>query len=359
MPGSSKKELLIYQVVSMKHPSVKKVGGEFAIDPSTLNLFANYTPKQDLIMYSSGRSALMVILHYVGKLKRKTIHVPYYICPSVIDTCKKTGFLIKFYELKEDNFLFPLDYLPNVKFEESILTVNYFGFTDDNIIIKTIKSIRPDIFTISDQVQSFWTLYSSKADFSFTSLRKHFAIPDGALIHTNVEIFTQDKDLKASNSYNKKLLGSIFKFLELDDELYLKFFKEGEVELAKEEEPTQSSIISKYLFEKIINIENIARKRKENNKLIYEMGKMKGINFIFPYNESTIPLNVPILVKNRNDVRNRLAQNNIFLPVHWPLTDYNSISEISRLMAINSLSLLVDQRISANDIERQIECLTG
>ncbi|HBX50601.1 MAG: hypothetical protein A2W98_01140 [Bacteroidetes bacterium GWF2_33_38] len=333
-----------------------KIGGEFDINPNILEGYPDYTPNNNTYLYSSGRSALMAILKQVSTYGKSIIHIPYYICPSVVFACEKAGFDVKFYEL-DKNYLFPLEYLTNIRINDVVLTVNYFGFVDDNPTILEIRNLRPDITIISDQVQSFWTYDKTEADFSFTSLRKHFPIPDGALIYSKNQPIELKFSLKESFFYKNKLIGSLLKNQSLPDNIYLKFFEDAELELDIEKEPLKASKLSHFLYEKI-DFEKIRTKRNENYKYTYEIGLQFGLNFMFSYNDSVTPLNVPILLNNRDHVRKKIMNNNIFLPIHWTQSNYNICSDTAKRIGINELSLVIDQRYSKEEIYYQIEIIS-
>ncbi|MHC1703456.1 MAG: hypothetical protein AB9846_06065 [Tenuifilaceae bacterium] len=332
-----------------------KIGGEFEIDPIVLSDYPNFVPNKDILMFSSGRGALVFILKLINQSVNKTIHIPYYICPSVVDACKKGGFNIRFYELNS-SFLLPLDYLSNINKYDVLLTVNYFGFIDDNPTIFKVKNLRPDITIISDQVQSFWTYSKTEADFSFTSLRKHFPLPEGALVYTKDNKICFDNALPESYFYKTKLIASFLKYQGLPDSLYLKFFDEGEKELINEQTLSKASLLTQYLFGKI-NFEYVQKRRRENYKLVYKLGLELNLNFLFSYNEKITPLNVPILVKNRDKIRKQLMGYNIFLPVHWMMSDYNQESIFVKKIHQEELSLVIDHRYSDVTIGYQLDML--
>ena len=329
-----------------------KIGGEFEINPKDLNGIWDFHPESDSFLFSSGRSALKAILEFISRVKPKIIYIPYYICPSVVSTCMQAGYTIKFYELDND-FLFPIDDLEKINKNATLLTVNYFGFVDDNNIIKKIKKDRPDITIISDQVQSFWTYKNTCADFSFTSLRKHFATPDGALVFSKNGNWRPDKQIETNNFYWPKLMASLLKFQKDNDEIYLKLFEEGEKLLDAESKITQGSKYAKYFFTNA-NLDLIRKRRLRNTKRVYELGNKIGLNFVFRYNEKTVPLSVPVFIKNRDEVRKKLFNKNIFLPVHWPINQFNEKSKISKKLAKNSISLVIDQRYNLNHMEYQL-----
>lgn len=340
----------------MKHSDFIKIGGEFEIDPHVFDGLEDYRLSNDYFLYSNGSSALKAILNHI-KTGGATpvIHLPYYICHNVVNACLITGFNVFFYE-PDENFLFPTDYLIKIKRDEALLTVNYFGFIDDNISIESVKTLRPDITCISDQVQSFWNYKSSKADYSFTSLRKHFAVPGGALIHSKERKIEPDFKLPEAHYIKDKLIGSFLKYLSLPDRVYLQFFEDGEDKLVRDEKISKAPSFTYYLYD-CIDIQSSIVRRKENCKLIYEIGSSYGLSFLFPFSEDVIPLNVPITLENRDKVRKKLMSQNIFLPVHWPIGEYNILSPLSQRMAHNELSLIVDQRYSSQDIENELKSL--
>ncbi|MCD4731453.1 MAG: hypothetical protein K8R74_12680 [Bacteroidales bacterium] len=332
-----------------------KIGGEFEVDPKVLCGFGSFTLDQEQILFSSGRSALMAILNYLGNIKTKTIYIPYYICKSVVTSCLNMGYRIEFYELTDD-YTFPLELLPDVEKNASILLVNYFGFVDVEKIIKTIKKNRPDICTIYDNVQSFWTYKNTIADFSFTSLRKHFATPDGALVFSNLPGFRYKMNLKENSFYWPKFIGALLKTEKIDDSLYLHFFKEGERLLDEDNEITASSKLAQFILSST-DFEEIKRRRFNNTKLVYEIGNEFGIDFMFEFSEKVIPLVVPIFVKNRDEIRKRLFNKKVFLPIHWPEEEFNKTVARTREIANSELSLVIDQRYSEEEMKYQMEML--
>lgn len=331
-----------------------KIGGEFDINPDLIKDFEKFDDSIDYFLYSSGRAALMKILKII-KTNTKTkslIYLPYYICSSVVEACKKQKYNIKFYELDE-NFLFNIDDIEKIEKNSAFLTLNYFGFVNDNYVVQNIKNLRPDITTISDNVQSLGQCHKSIADFSFTSLRKHIPVPDGALIYCKGILVKPEKHLSENSFFNSKLLGSIAKYNNEKDHIYLNHFEEGEKLLASEKEITKASRFSEYTYQNY-DFKKYNDKREENYLKIYELGSKIGLNFIFPYSKGIVPLCVPILLENRNDIRKKLFKRNIFLPIHWSLDYYNENSELSNKMAKHELSLLIDHRYSLNEIEYQL-----
>lgn len=339
----------------MKDSEIFRIGGEFEIDPKTLETFNKDCVEENVYLYSHGCSALRGILDHLLLQGKKVIHLPYYICVSVVNTCMKAGFDVLFYELTDD-FLFPFDYIDNINANDVLLTVNYFGFIDDNDVIRRIKSVRSDITFISDHVQSYWTYKNSEADYSFTSLRKHFAIPGGALVYCKHTTIKANQNIEEAQFFKNKLIGSFLKHLQLPDSVYLDFFEEGEKELDEENKILKAPALVQHLYNNI-PFDSVSHRRKQNHRMVYEFGNLYGLEFLFSFKEGTIPLNIPIIIKNRDVVRKRLMAKNIFLPVHWPIQEFNILSKVANRMSANELSLVIDQRYQSSTIEYQLESL--
>jgi hypothetical protein len=342
----------------MNQPSNKeqiKIGGEFDISINLLSEYLFSPPHNNEIIYSSGRSALMVILKHLSLCAKTTVYLPYYICKATVNSCLNIGFQIEFYELNS-KYDFALEFLSEIKPNAIVMIVNYFGFTNSKIIIDKIKNERPDITTISDEVLSFWTYQDSNADFSFTSVRKHLPSPDGAYVKSNIPNFINSISLKENDFFLPKMVASILKNERVIDSHFLQLFEDGEKLLDKNNKPTKGTNFSKFLLN-TLNLNEIKRKRIRNAKVIYELGNQMGLNFMFDYAENITPMVVPVLVKSRNEVRNKLKNKNIFLPVHWPLEDFNNFSHQTKRICNHELSLIIDQRYSEEHMVYQMDNL--
>ena len=102
-----------------------------------------------------------------------------------------------------------------------------------------------------------------------------------------------------------------------------------------------------------MNLQSIIKQRKENVKVIYEkLQKKEDIQFLInDFNENDVLLFVHIMLEKdkRNSLRKYLIENEIYLPIHWPLE--NKLNNIID----NELSLICDQRYSKNEIAEYID----
>jgi len=334
-----------------------KIGGEFQINPELLINLRSDEAYAKSLMFANGRSALMYIISQLTKdNKKRVIHIPYYICKSVYLVLSKTNLEIRFYDLNE-NFVFQKNYAVQIASNDILLLVNYFGFTNNSETIKYIKKHDNSIVVIEDCVQAFFEQEKSIADYTFTSYRKFFATPDGASVSTpELNISISSKEFPTNEFYLHKLLGGVLKHAEIENETYLEFFKKGEEIIDSEANITLISLVGKYLVEQE-DYCAVMQQRKNNTKILYELGKKAKINFVFDYNPFAIPLCVPILLNNRDRIRKELFKNGIYLPVHWGIEAYNECSEFCSFNSKHIISLIIDQRYSQIEIEREMNII--
>lgn len=322
------------------------IGGEFAIDSEKLSK----SNKKEL-QYSTGRSVLYSILMHIGNGFGRIL-LPNYLCDSITQTVIDTGWTYDFYQVDEslhiqiDSCLFENGY-------NAILLINYFGMINLVEDIKTIREKKPELIIIEDDVQAYYSLNSSSADYSFTSLRKWFPCPDGALLHTCG--FKSIKPcIKNENKWSQyKLAGNILKSQSdyIDDALSLSLLDKGEA-LLTDEYLSPCSDASQYIFANL-DLEKIADKRKQNAEIIHEELERLCIKHL--YSDNCVPLFVPIFVENRDILRKTFFSKQIYTPKHWPKVT-NTLNGNNILYDVE-LSLICDQRYGTDDILRQISVL--
>lgn len=335
----------------------KVIGGEFELINEKRNI-NNLSLNKDYI-YSSGRDALYNILIYLKTTGIKHhIFLPDYICDSVYNTCFMAGFEYSFYPINEDLTT------SSKKIKESltkgvILFVNYFGIIDNQQAISQIKKDFPDITIILDNVQAAYKMEEkTEADFCFTSLRKSFPLPDGAIVKTNGAKLKQYNQTAKFSEY--KIAASFLKRHRksgyYSDDLYLELYQKGEKLINTD----INKAPSKFTIEKWqnIDIERFGLLRKRNTKVILEGLSELGISPITHIHEDDIPLFIPITVNDRDKLRRTMFAQNIFLPIHWPINDEmrNKMPHGS-YFSDHELSIIVDQRYTEDDMNRILQVL--
>ena len=126
----------------------------------------------------------------------------------------------------------------------------------------------------------------------------------------------------------------------------MELFEKGENLIDSELECGMSRIAEKLYS--IVDEERVKVRRLNNARyLIDELGK-KSIRPILPLLEDHVPLFIPIYIENRDEVRRRMFQQDVFCPVHWPLEGMPIKRGAD--MAKHELSLIVDQRFNVQDM---------
>ncbi len=303
--------------------------------------------------YSSGRAALYHILMSIADgysaSTRQRIFIPQYICHAVPDTAARTGMEICRYPLTV-NMEPQLDYT-QLRADDILLIVNYFGLMNTCSMIESIHRAAPTVTVIEDDVQALYVyLKGAGAEFAFTSLRKWFAVPDGGAARPSSRLTSADAECHYATL---KLAGMKLKQHRradgTDDERYLQLLRQGEVGINADIHSRMSDAALETL--RHIDIRSAARLRRRNAEYLYEGLYHAGITPLLPLVDDVVPLFVPILLEKRDLMRRRLFSRNIFCPVHWPeCTDFSP--------ANHELSLIIDQRYSIADMQRQLRILT-
>lgn len=331
------------------------IGGEFE-----LNAVPEVEPRlSGYYGYASGRTALYQILKFI-KLTTFKVWLPDWLCESMIDAVRQSGLPYGFYRLgynlRMDVMAFVEENKP-ISEHDVIVFVNYFGLVNVNRTIEELRKLKVYSVIVEDDVQALFSFFYDNhlADYRFTSLRKSIAAPDGGLVRTENEM----PSVKAPNTFvEHKLQGALIKGAaneNTDDEDYLKPFELGEELIEQNYESVMSDEAARIFA--ATDLDFVASRRKENAcYLVAELSKL-GIEPLLPIRSDCVPLFVPILIENRNEIRRELRRKGIFCPVHWPLRDDMQQLPMGRLMAEKELSLVVDQRYTIEDMQSIVEVL--
>ena len=323
------------------------IGGEFEID---LSIQREFVSQPDTYYYASGRTALYQILRSLTP-RRNKVWMPDWLCHTMVEAAERAETDVVFYELNND-YKATLEALDRSGFRdgEPVLMVNYFGLQDLIPTTKAIKEQYPKSIVIEDDVQAYWCFAEKDnpfADYRFTSMRKAFAIPDGGLVKTTrampkVTGFNTFAALKVKAGVMKQHRGQDG----IKDDDYLELFRQGE-ELISENYESRMSDDSKRLLAGTY-FEQAKRQRQANAKAIIEGLKSLGINPLIEIASDAVPLFIPIYLENRDEVRRRMFQHEVFCPIHWPLEGMEV--KKGKEMAEHELSLIIDHRYNKTDI---------
>lgn len=310
---------------------MREIGGYFALEELIGKEY-----HENCICVNSGRNALLYILK---SMKVKRLYLPFFLCDSVKDMCKKYKYKTQYYAI--DNNLYPIiDW--NLGDDEYLYIVNYYGqLTEEKIILLKDKFNN----VILDNTQAFFQKPIGEIP-TIYSCRKFFGVPDGAYLYTDVRI-REALPHDVSRIRMKHLLG---RYEETAQGFYSDF-KENEDSF--EQEPLKYMSALTHNFLKGIDYASVRKKREENFlELDSALGDSNKLLWIMPEG----PFAYPYYTDDGIRIRRILQEKKIYIPTLWPnvLEDMPEDSFEYQCSA-NILPLPCDQRYSNKDMEYIIE----
>ena len=308
---------------------MKEIGGYIELDTYRLPML-----HEGAIALNCGRNCLA----YLIKAKNiKKIKVPYFMCDSVFEVCKKYGAEISFYHINE-NFL-PEDI--ELADGEWLYLINYYGQLDVRYIEKLKYGFGRIIIY---NAQSYFEMPLSGVDTLYTC-RKFFGVADGAFLYTDKLL---EEDLQRDESFERMhfLLG---RFERTASEFYSENVANNRL-FSSEPVKKMSKLTNNLLH--AIDYEFVKNRRTCNFRLCHEkLGKinqlkLREIEGAFAY---------PLLVENGAEIRRKLQQQKMYVPTLWPnVLNETEKTSLEYKFAENILPLPVDQRYSEDDINELI-----
>lgn len=334
----------------------KIIGGEFAITHDMTQINNNVLQEDENKFYfSSGRCALYSILKDIECAFDKSgeVLLPDYLCDSITNTVVDANWNYSFYHVRND-FHIDIDSIEGCTLEKKVIfLIDYFGMTDLSSDITIIRCKFPNALIIADCVQAFYSMGKYEADYSFTSFRKWFPCPDGAMVMKRNKDDMTEIDYMDGVWWQYKYAGNILKEYScfVSDEIVLDLLQKGEEHLDKNYLCRWNNE-SKKLFHGIDKAE-VQKKRRQNAQYLHE--QLTALNIDHLYSEEGTPLFMPILVNNRDWLRRIFFADSIFTPKHWPVcnSEINGENELYD----KELSLICDQRYDLEDMEKQISII--
>lgn len=316
----------------------------------------------------SGRTALdLIIRDIIIKKGSFSIYMPSYCCQSMIIPFVINNIDIHFYRVDyyENTLFFDFDFFNEY---DVVYILDYFGYKSDIVNEIIIREQSRGKIIIFDITHSYFCNYSNfYPDYMLMSFRKWFDSNCGvAYKYKNdfsIQKFNQVNDkyveLKEKAYYMKKCYIEGDVNIEKND--FLSLFKQAEYILDTDFISYQADKLSEY---KINNIDknSIIKKRRENAQILlsYFISNKSIYQLVFSkINIDDVPLCVPIVVnkEERNNIHKLLIKNNIFCPIHWPITDYHDNKYFDDTIYGSEISIICDQRYGKNEMQRIIEVL--
>lgn len=293
---------------------------------------------EDAIALNCGRNALA----YLCEAKKiKKIYLPYFLCSSIPDLCKKSHVDFEFYHINER--FEPVLNKP-LGGDEWLYIVNYYGQLD-NKYLSSWKQKYDRV--IVDNAQSYFQMPVQNID-TFYTCRKFFGVADGAFLYTDTRL---ERELPQDESFERMhfLLG---RYERSANEFYNEYVANNKM-FSLEPVKRMSSLTANFLHG--IDYESVAKRRQENFDFLDTKFKtinkleLRGVYGAFMY---------PLLIPNGILVRKKLQMNKIYIPTLWPnVLEICPKDSLEYYYAANILPIPVDQRYGKNDMEDMVEVI--
>ena len=305
---------------------------------------SNYSKRYVL----SGRTALFLIAQELKNKGIFSIALPEYCCASMVKPFLELNFDIEF---NDSN---------NVPDSKAILVMDYFGFIKHETYNYVKKCKNKNKIIIVDATQTAFSknrIYEI-SDYILISYRKWFDCLC-AVVYSKSG-FTIDEYTKENREYLKIWREAAKKKKEYlkgnlkEKKDYLELYNIANKLLELDYKEYKASKEEIDIFEKI-DSKYIINKRKENARILINALKGKGLLMYNEINENDCPLHVPILVEydEKNRLRKKLNENEIFCPCHWPMEE--NIPHKNTRYHEQELSLICDQRYDKKDMKKIIK----
>lgn len=297
--------------------------------------FEHYHSKQfheNAIKLNCSRNCLAYLI-MLNDIKR--IYVPFFLCNSVLNVCKKHGVDVVFYHIDE-NFL-PI--IPDADFSKDwFYVVNYYGQLSDEKI-EELTQLIPNL--IIDSAQAFFQLPFTHVP-TIYNCRKFFGVADGAYLYSSNKLESElEQDFSCSRM--DFLLG---RFEKTASEFYSKYVANNEL-FANEPVKKMSALTENIM--RSLDYARIRTVRTENFYYLHQ--QFNDINKL-KLEVPTGAFAYPLYLENGAEIREKLQAERIYIPTLWPdVFDVCKENDWECQLAKNVLPLPVDQRYGEEEMK--------
>jgi len=346
--------------------SRKAIGGGFELNKLTLCGHVRLTMLTSGLSgtwTASGRSSLALVLLYLVRKGVTHVHLPSYLCRSILLPIQELGLGYSFYPVDGS-----LTAHPDPPDGSAVLLIHYFGWK--NPATEMLRGEAGKAFyLIEDASQAmlsdFWR-HSTEGRFVFLSARKFGPVPLGGWCSISKDLDHASPEMETltwrsvcarliRGSYLSETQGSVDPKTE---NFYLEIFHD--VEKVLDQFPLGSSVPG-IALDIIAGLDwKFVKEQRCKNWHLLNGFIGEEMDLLTPeLTDDVVPLGYVLKLKDRDRVRSQLANQRIFCAVHWPLPgeiDVMRFPEAASL-ARTSLTIPIDQRYRLDDMKKVADVL--
>jgi hypothetical protein len=320
------------------------------------------------INYSLCREAMYAVAKKYEK-SNKIVLIPAYTCQTVIDPFVQQGWKCFYYNIRKDLRIDTVDLIKLYKdVGPTMIVVHpFYGMELEQEEIDALTTIKlKGCVLMEDITQCIYTTNRhSIFDYVTGSYRKWFKIPDGGFVESHyldgVEIPKENNGEFVSKQTDAMYLRG--KYFNTGDEelknISIRLNKDAVAGTGKTISLHKMSDFSLMIMDKE-NKDTSMMTRLENYRHLFlniNSGKVKSVCSNID-DVTTSPLYFPIYVRDRACLQRRLAQDNVYAPILWPVnTDDVLINDNIKEIYSTILMIPIDQRYNVSDMSRIVKII--
>ena len=330
-----------------------EIGSEFWIEREPEQLLT----ERDGVYALSGRTAIDLIVQDIQKSRKlKSVYMSAWCCDSMLAPFQSRGVEVMLYDICLDG---SLHYLIDKNCTPDIFYVNnYFGY--ENTVSKEIIAHFREKGSIILYDRTHSMLMGGddvQADYSFASIRKWMGVTTGAVVNGIESRTLKDYPHTAVKEVAMK---EKFRYLMGDKNLvkqnFLNAFGEFGHRLTEDYRNYEMDALSYTLYKKA-DLVQMKSQRRANARYLHANLDM---HFLGELSVNATPLFVPVFFGSkgeRDSIRKKLIDNNIYCPVHWPKNNLVTPEmEVNRIFD-TELSLICDQRYGLEEMNKIVNTI--
>lgn len=297
---------------------------------------------EDAIRLNTARNCFEYVLLARGYRK---VYIPYYTCEVMLQPLQKHHIAYEFYHI--DQRLEPVNTKP-LQTDEAFLYTNYFGLKQR--CVEKLASLYGRQLIV-DNAQAFFAPRLKGID-TFYSPRKFFGVPDGGYLYTDYPLA---QELSQDKSVDR--MSHLLCRIEEGAEAGYGYFRKNDDMLDNNPIRKMSVLTSRLLAN--VDYEAVYEKRRANFQYLHELlggSNQLSIGYI---QDEDVPLVYPYYNTEKNELKQRLIQNKIFIATYWPnVADWCDEKAWESKLTQQLCCLPIDQRYGAvemNDIVKNVK----
>lgn len=357
---------------------LNEIGSNFWINPNEIIKNKELgSPKQfgcmgsDFVWMSTGRSAIKFVIKTIEErdsLILKRVLLPSFTCHTVIEPFIEAGYQIEYYEVDESIRFNIEDICKKVNETKSgiVLFHRYYGFNTMTGDVQFIDKMRKGgIIFIEDCTQCLYSSFRKlDVDYIVGSIRKWLGTPDGGFAVCREGQFSEKPSRYDVSLEKAKVLASTQKYNYLfknigSKDIFLQYYSYAEDVLNKQNDFFTIGKISAQI-QSTLDIENLIDSRRDNYKtLLKNVIYNEEVKPLFTeLSNIIVPLYFPIIVKERQQLQAKLAQNSIYAPIVWPRPEcLKKVNYSAEYLYNHLLCIPIDQRYGEEEMMRIADLL--